>query len=270
MKTRLITAGVSSAIVIALLVFRFTVAMPIALAFLCVVGAFEIITATKMQYNIPLIIASVLLSASVPFIVYFNLPISLTMIFYGYFLLFAGSALIKFDVNKLPRCFVAFVMISSLVFGLSCAHRIFYWEHGMFYFLLAAFSAFVSDAGAYFVGSAVGKTHFAPNVSPNKTIEGSIGGLASSLIVNIIFAFIYSYAFAGGAKINFIVLIITVLIASIAGMIGDLFASAVKRVYGIKDYGKIMPGHGGIMDRCDSIVLSLSVVLLINQSFVVF
>ncbi len=270
MKTRLITAGVASAIVITLLVFKSTLAMPIALALICAIGVFEIIRATRMLYNIPMLVVSLLLSISIPFVEYFKLPIPLIMIYYGYFLLFAASILVKFETDKLAGCFISFVMICSLTFGLNCAHKMFSWEFGMFYFLLAAFTAFVSDAGAYFVGSTVGRTHFAPNVSPNKTVEGSIGGLACSIIVNIIFAFIYSYMFANGAKINFAVLIITVLIASAAGMIGDLFASAVKRLFGVKDYGRIMPGHGGIMDRCDSIILTLSVVYVINSTFVVF
>ncbi len=270
MKTRLITAGVASAIVIALLVFRFTVALPIALAVIGAIGVFEIIRATKVQYNIPLFVISEIFAIVSPFIHTAYLAIPFSTAFYGYFALFAAAILIKFDVSKLPRCFVAFVMINSLIFGLSCAHNMFYWQHGMFYFLLAAFCAFITDSGAYFVGKSVGKTHFAPVISPNKTLEGSIGGLASSIIVNIIFAFVYSYAFAEGAKINFRVLVITVILASVAGIIGDLFASAVKRTYSIKDYGKLMPGHGGIVDRCDSIVFSLAVVMLINQTFVVF
>ena len=270
MKTRLITAGVASAIVITLLVFRFTIALPIGLAIIGGIGVFEIIRAAKVQYNIPLFIISEIFALLVPFINAAYLDIPFEPVLYTFFALFAGSVLIKFDTNRLPRCFVAFLMIFSLVFGLSCAHNIFYWNHGMFYFLLAAFCAFITDSGAYFVGSSVGKTHFAPTVSPNKTLEGSIGGLASSLIVNIVFAFVYSYIFADGAKINFGVLIITVILASLAGMIGDLFASAVKRTYNIKDYGKIMPGHGGIVDRCDSIIFSLSVVMMINQYFFVF
>ncbi len=270
MKIRLISAAVASAAVIVLLFFRFSVALPIALALIGAIGAFEIIRATKVQYNIPLLLIAELFAMLTPFVhsAYLNIPE--VMVYYGFFLLFAASMLFKFDINRVPNCFAAFLMIFSLIFGLSCAHKIFYWNNGMFYFLLAAFCAFITDSGAYFVGKSVGKIHFAPHVSPNKTLEGSIGGLACSLIVNIVFAFIYSYCFAQGVAINFLVLIITVVIASIAGMIGDLFASSVKRTFSIKDYGKIMPGHGGIVDRCDSIVFSLAVVMLINQSFVVF
>lgn len=270
MKTRIITSAVASAVVITVLFFRFTVAMPITLAIIGAVGVFEIFKATRSNYNIPMFIISLLFSLFIPFCGAGYLAIPLNVVFYWYFLIFSATVMFKFETSKLSRCFVSFVMTSALVFGLSCAHTMFYLNHGMFYFLLAAFCAFVTDAGAYFVGITVGKHHFAPIVSPNKTIEGSVGGLASSLVVNIIFAFIYSYAFAGGAKINFTVLIITVLIASFAGMIGDLIASAVKRTYGIKDYGKILPGHGGIMDRCDSIIYSLAVVMMISQSYSIF
>ena len=269
MITRIISAVIGIAAVIVLLIFRFTVAMPIGLAFISAVGVYEIFRATHSRYNAPMFILSELFAIALPFCVrYFTIP--LNTLYYIYFALFAAALMFKFETKRMSRCFVSFVMVCSLTFGLSCAYTMFYWNYGMFYFLLAAFCAFITDSGAYFVGSAIGKHHFAPVVSPHKTVEGSIGGLASSLVVNIIFAFIYSYGFAQGAKINFAVLIVTVLVASVAGMIGDLFASAVKRTYGIKDYGKIMPGHGGIMDRCDSLVFSLSAVMLIAQHFTVF
>ena len=124
MKTRLITAGVASAIVITLLVFRFTIALPIGLAIIGGIGVFEIIRAAKVQYNIPLFIISEIFAMLVPFINAAYLDIPFEPVLYTFFALFAGSVLIKFDTNRLPRCFVAFLMIFSLVFGLSCAHNI--------------------------------------------------------------------------------------------------------------------------------------------------
>ena len=112
----------------------------------------------------------------------------------------------------------------------------------------------------------MGKTKLAPVVSPKKTVEGAIGGFVSAIIVCIVFAYIYAAIFCkNGESVRILPVIICTLLASIGGMIGDLFASSVKRTYNIKDYGNLMPGHGGIMDRCDSLAVSLPIVMLFAQ-----
>ena len=103
--------------------------------------------------------------------------------------------------------------------------------------------------GAYFVGSTIGKHKLCPEISPKKTVEGAVGGILSSLVVTLILVF----AFSVTEKL-LAALILTVPFC-ILGMIGDLFASAIKRTAGIKDYGNLIPGHGGILDRFDSIIM---------------
>lgn len=107
--------------------------------------------------------------------------------------------------------------------------------------------SFMTDIFAYFVGRAFGKHKLCPTISPNKTIEGAVGGLIGALIIaSLYFGFI-------GEPIS-ISTCIFFIIVSIFSMFGDLFASKMKREYGIKDYGKIFPGHGGVMDRFDSLL----------------
>ena len=101
--------------------------------------------------------------------------------------------------------------------------------------------------GAYFVGSAIGKHKLCPNISPKKTVEGAIGGIISSIIVTAILALCFS-------KSIWLPLVLTIPLC-ILGMIGDLFASAIKRSVGLKDYSNLIPGHGGILDRVDSIIM---------------
>lgn len=264
MKTRLITAGVASAIVIVLLIFRLTLALPIALALVGCIAVFELFRATGAQSNIPFFIISLLFAAVMPFAARY-MSVNLASVIYSYFALFAASLIFKFNAENLPRMFITFVMVCSVVLGLTSAEIMIDWKFGMFYFLIAAFSAFITDGGAYFVGSAVGKTKLAPVLSPKKTVEGAIGGLVSSIIVCIAFAYIYAAIFCKKESVQIVPLLICVLLASLAGMAGDLFASAVKRTYNVKDYGTIMPGHGGIVDRCDSITFSLPVVMLFAQ-----
>lgn len=132
---------------------------------------------------------------------------------------------------------------------------------GMLFFVLIA--AFVTDSGAYFTGRAIGKHKLAPNLSPKKTIEGSVGGIVCSVIAIFIYKYIMQYAYAG-TELNTVNIIIDVVIAAVAGEIGDLSASLVKREFKIKDYGKIMPGHGGVLDRFDSILFVAPTVYLLN------
>lgn len=118
---------------------------------------------------------------------------------------------------------------------------------GTIYIWLVFLIAFGTDTFAYIAGNLVGKNKLCPNISPNKTKEGSLGGILGSLIIVLIFGY---FTDAGPV---FKLIILSVL-ASIISQIGDLVASRIKRLAKIKDYGFIMPGHGGILDRFDSII----------------
>ena len=107
--------------------------------------------------------------------------------------------------------------------------------------------SFMTDTFAYFSGYLFGKHKLIPNVSPKKTIEGSIGGILGSTICCLIFGYIF--------KLDMALMIVMGIIGSIIAQIGDLFASSIKRYVGIKDYGNLIPGHGGVLDRFDSVIL---------------
>lgn len=121
--------------------------------------------------------------------------------------------------------------------------------HGLFWTLLLLCCIWGSDAGAYFVGRSFGKNKLWPAISPNKTIEGAIGGVLISAVISAVFAlFVPDLLTIPRA------LLIGVSCA-VLGQLGDLVQSAYKRVYGIKDSGSLLPGHGGILDRCDSWII---------------
>ena len=121
---------------------------------------------------------------------------------------------------------------------------------------MVVIAAFGSDICAYFTGYFLGKHKMAPNLSPKKTIEGAVGGLAGSSLLGWLFGFIFMRDMAG-------VCLVLGLVGGMAGMAGDLTASAFKRKMGIKDYGNLIPGHGGIMDRFDSVIFVAPVVYYI-------
>ncbi|MCR5671331.1 MAG: phosphatidate cytidylyltransferase [Butyrivibrio sp.] len=115
------------------------------------------------------------------------------------------------------------------------------------------FIAWVCDTCAYFAGRAFGKHKMAPTLSPKKTVEGAIGGILGSVLVGAIFGYVLYVNETRDISVIFILMIIT-FFGSIIAQLGDLLASGIKRDHDIKDYGRIIPGHGGIMDRFDSVI----------------
>ncbi|HEY4553175.1 MAG TPA: phosphatidate cytidylyltransferase, partial [Bacillaceae bacterium] len=148
--------------------------------------------------------------------------------------------------NKFTFDDAGFAVLAVLYIGIGFYYFIQTREAGLVFLFYALAVVWVTDSGAYFIGRAMGKHKLWPDISPNKTVEGAIGGIVCALAAAALFA-----AFAD-LDIPFPKLMIVTVILSIFGQIGDLAESALKRHYGVKDSGNIMPGHGGILDRCDS------------------
>ncbi len=128
-------------------------------------------------------------------------------------------------------------------------------EFGSFYVFLALMIAWMTDTGAYFCGILLGKNKLCPEISPKKTIEGFIGGIIVCLISVILIFLIFNYfMFSEKQEINYFLIIILSLTGSLVSSFGDLCFSAIKRSYHVKDFGNIMPGHGGVLDRFDSVI----------------
>lgn len=154
----------------------------------------------------------------------------------------------------------AMPLILSYAFS-SLSNVINFEQDGIYYLLMMFNFASVCDMGAYFVGSAMGKTKLCPNVSPKKTVEGAFGGIISSMIVSAILSAAFSK--------DIMMAIILTIPFCVIGMLGDLFASAIKRSVDLKDYGSLIPGHGGILDRLDSMLLIAPVFYIVILSGVI-
>jgi len=174
--------------------------------------------------------------------VFFSMALSVLYFIYAVFMVLKNHK--DFDLAKI-------VSLCALpipyAFAFSCLGGVITHNNGIYYLLLLLNFSSVCDMGAYFTGVTCGKHKLCPNISPKKTIEGAIGGVVSS----IIFTFIITLCFS---KSVWLPLVLTIPLC-ILGMIGDLFASAIKRSVGLKDYGSLIPGHGGILDRVDSIIM---------------
>ena len=132
---------------------------------------------------------------------------------------------------------------------------------GYIYVWLIFIISFATDIFAYFVGRQFGSHKLIPSVSPKKTIEGSLGGICASVVFSIIFGLVFN--------LQILPIFIVGLLGSVVAQMGDLIASSIKRYVGIKDFGRIIPGHGGILDRFDSVLLVAPYVYLILELFAV-
>ena len=148
--------------------------------------------------------------------------------------------------------------------GLSALVLLKMMDHGEIWVLFAVLMAFVTDAGAYFMGVFFGRHRGITRVSPNKSLEGYIGGF----VFGVLYALAYGWVVqtAGGVSVNFLPLVLAGLAGALATELGDLSFSYIKRQFGVKDYGHLLPGHGGMLDRFDSMIFCAPVVLFILQT----
>ena len=178
------------------------------------------------------------------------------------------------------HCATAFFASLALPFAFLCFLRLNnvadwfagYTHHEGVYFVGLGFAcSWFTDTFAYLVGRKFGKHKMAPVISPKKSIEGAIGGIVLTAVMNVIILYLftigcrnlYDYAFMGNNAMNYIYIIPVSMIGSFISMMGDLSASVIKRNFGIKDYSQLLPGHGGIMDRFDSCIFVLPTIYCI-------
>ena len=160
---------------------------------------------------------------------------------------------VKITFDKVGMCVMAGLVVPFL---LSSLIRILTMNIGRFVILIPFIVAFGSDAGAYFAGYFFGKHKMAPVLSQHKTVEGAIGGVVAAVLAMILYAAIMSLPIKQlSFRVNYLYAAVYGLTGSLVGIFGDLCFSVIKRQTGIKDYGKILPGHGGILDRFDSMMM---------------
>ncbi|HLR74108.1 MAG TPA: phosphatidate cytidylyltransferase [Virgibacillus sp.] len=170
-------------------------------------------------------------------------------------LLLAYTVLSK---NKFTFDDASFMLLATIYISMGFYFLIQARMMGLNYILFILFIIWATDTGAYFLGSALGKRKLWPKISPNKTIEGALGGIVLASIVGVIFQLIYPF------NMSMLTIIIVSIVISVVGQIGDLTASAYKRHFGVKDSGQILPGHGGILDRLDSLLFVLPLMYIIH------
>ncbi len=275
MKVRIISGAVAVVILAIVMCFVKTPVFAVAVALMAAMAVYEVLKAVKISH-LELIIPCMLFAIAFPLKVYVssNIAMSVTVLVV---LAIMVIQLIRFEkISFTETATAVFVTLAlsfafgSLVFlrdgygGISENYRE---NEGIYYIAIALLSAWMTDTCAYFTGFFLGRKKLCPKISPKKTVEGAIGGIVGCVVFNVIATLIYNITLTEESYPVLIIIPISILL-SVIGMCGDLSASVIKRNMGIKDYGKIMPGHGGIMDRFDSVVFTApalyAILLIIN------
>lgn len=260
-------------VLVPILFFADTVVLPIAVAVFSLIATYELLHCVGLHKNLWVSIPLYLVSAALPFgvrmmtlVTVFALPLSLCVILL-YLLAAAVFSHGKADIQNVSTAFMLWLYTLLGFFGLIMVHD--HIRGGEYLYLLAFLGAWVTDIFAYFTGMLLGRHKLIPDVSPKKTVEGAIGGVVFCTLSFVGFGLIYNHFWvADGEKtIPLAAMAIVGFLVSIVSQVGDLSLSLLKRKYGIKDFGKIFPGHGGVLDRFDSV---LAVSIMLTVSFVVF
>jgi phosphatidate cytidylyltransferase len=250
MKQRIITALIFGAILISLTIVG-GIPFMILTYLVASIAVYELLKMRKLKvFSFPGILSLIVLWI-------FLLPskyqyildhINVTKVEIGLLVLLLFLSYTVATKNRFTFDDVASSIVSTLYIGMGFYYFIETREAGLVYIFYSLFIIWATDSGAYFIGRAMGKRKLWPEISPNKTIEGSVGGVVSAVIVSILFSLLTEI------DATIMGLAFLTIFLSIFGQIGDLVESALKRHYQVKDSGTILPGHGGILDRFDSLL----------------
>lgn len=264
MRKRVITAAVLVPVLLLVLFVAPKILAAIMVSLLSALAAYELLTGTGLVRHVRLLAYSAVCAFCIPLWSYLELSNAWWQLLILAFVsaLFAEMMLshIKVRFEKLAFCVVAGIIVPYLFSSLV---RIIILDNGRFLVLIPFIAAFLSDTGAYFIGCRYGRRKLAPVISPNKSMEGVVGGLGFSVLGMLLYTLILHIGFRFQA--NYLLAILYGILGTAAGVFGDLCFSVIKRQNGIKDYGSLFPGHGGVLDRFDSFlfVCPLMEILLI-------
>ena len=257
-KTRLISGIilVAAALVVVLLGGKILWFVMMALS---IIGLYEFFNAVRFFPNVLSIISFVALLAYYVLLLFLDAPLSFMLTGTGLVVLMLIILVItypRYQISQMATSYFGFIYVPVMFSFLYLTRML---PHGKALVWLIFLSAWGCDTLAYCTGRLIGKHKMTPKLSPKKTIEGGIGGVAGAALLGLIYAAIMRAASPQtGAHLGWFALICAC--GAVISQFGDLAASAVKRSFQIKDYGTLIPGHGGILDRFDSIIVTAPVI----------
>ena len=267
MLKRIITAIVAVIILLPVLWFSETYVFPVAIAIASCISLYEIFACLGFKDKFAVTLPAYLMAMTIPILgkvaggatALMPTVCAVMMLYVLYLLALSVLCHTKYTIHELAICYVTSIYIicgfSSIQFLREMSSNI---------YLLVFIGAWITDIFAYFTGVFFGKHKLCETISPKKTIEGSIGGIVFCAISFVLFGM---FTVQGQIEVyEYIILAVIGIIISVVSQIGDLSMSLIKRHYGIKDFGKIFPGHGGMLDRFDSIIAVSSVLFILRDS----
>ncbi len=275
MKARLITSFFGL-IVLAVVLFCFNIpfVMELVAGVLSAISVYELLHATRFASRKRLYFAAMGFALLLPY--FFALgdlrwPLLLFVAFLVYLL--CNGVFGHKQITFLQVVATAFMgTVVSLCYCSLLLYRDLLAPYGLFYTMLSCGGAWLCDTGAFFSGLALGKHKLAPEISPKKTIEGAIGGVITAALGFLLVGFLYQTINNAiwpqtPIYVNYLYLGLTGLLLAPVGIVGDLSASVIKRQTDLKDFGTVMPGHGGVMDRFDSYLWTTGCLAMLTIFF---
>ena len=269
MVTRTVSGVIGGLLVLSIIFFNQRVPFLINLfiAVVCILACFELYYTSKLNKNFGIVIPGIVFSTILPI---FGHGILWKISWYIYtlavfmVLIFSRKSLNFKDVAVIYGMTLLITFSLTTIIDLRAIGGV----YSNFYILLALSIPWMADTGAYFWGSLFGKTKLCPDLSPNKTVEGAFGGIAFCILSSLLISFLFKITSLGSnLDVNYLYVAFLAFIGALISIVGDLFFSMIKRCYHVKDFGKVVPGHGGVLDRFDSVILVTPFVYFMLKNF---
>lgn len=229
------------------------IALPISISALSMIALHEVLWSTGFVKNAVLSSYSIALAGLIPFWAYIGEgTFSALCVVFLYFTLVFIEAISSHYTVTMEKMGGAFFFATLIPYFLSSFIRLSRMEGGRYLVITPLVAAFLSDSFALFFGMLFGKRKLAPELSPKKTVEGAVGGVLGSVLGMVVYGLIMRYGFH--FQVSYPLLVLYGLVGSLISQLGDLSFSYIKRQYQLKDFGNIFPGHGGVLDRFDSVI----------------
>lgn len=240
-------------LIFVVLFFAPPIAIPIAISILSMIAVHEVLWSTGFVQNAKLSGYSIILAGLIPFWIYIGQgTVSALCALFVYFSLVFVEAISSHYTVTMEKMGGAFFFATLIPYFLSSFIRLDQMEGGKYLILTPLIAAFLSDTFALFAGMLFGKHKLAPELSPKKTVEGSVGGFIGAVVSMLVYGIVMQFIFC--LQVNYPLLILYGLLGSLVSQLGDLSFSYIKRQYHLKDFGNLLPGHGGVLDRFDSVI----------------
>lgn len=272
MRTRVVTAIFIILVTAPLCLFSHTVAWPVFVAAMSVMAVFEMLGCVGTRRKIAVSAPALLMAAVFPFALRYGgasydvLLIFMIAMFVYLIYLFAISV---FSHGKLvlEDVFASYATVFYIMASFGALVLLRDRDFGLYLVILTLYGPWISDVFAYFCGRLFGRHKLIPDVSPKKTVEGAVGGVVFCALAAILYGFILKMFIGEISSVSYVSLALIGAVIAVISQIGDLIMSHIKRKYGIKDYGFILPGHGGILDRFDSVLGVVPLIVILCEIF---